>query len=146
MVRPISPFWTSNTPDSSCGSEEGPPRPGTVCWNELLTPDPESCRAFYGELFGWTGKDTDMGEMGPYTMFESRGMQIGAGMTAMPEGATGPRGHWLAYIAVENVDDSARRVTELGGMIWRDPADIPGIGRFAVAADPTGVTFALFCS
>ena len=31
-----------------------------------------------------------------------------------------------------------------GGTIHRQPADIPGVGRFAIVSDPQGVMFALF--
>ena len=31
-----------------------------------------------------------------------------------------------------------------GGAVKREPGDIPGIGRFAVVADPQGATFMLF--
>ena len=36
------------------------------------------------------------------------------------------------------------RVTAAGGAVHRAPADIPGIGRFAVVADPHGATIILF--
>jgi predicted enzyme related to lactoylglutathione lyase len=37
-----------------------------------------------------------------------------------------------------------RTIRELGGKLWVEPRDIPGIGRFAVAADPQGASFAVF--
>ena len=33
---------------------------------------------------------------------------------------------------------------EAGGKVFKAPSDIPGIGRFAVVADPYGGTFMLF--
>ncbi len=54
--------------------------------------------------------------------------------------------HWLVYFAVASCDETAERVTQLGGRVNMPPADIPGMGRFAVVADPQGVVFAVFSS
>jgi hypothetical protein len=51
---------------------------------------------------------------------------------------------WVGYVAVPDVDQGAQKVVSLGGKILREPADIPGVGRFAVVADPQGVVFQLF--
>jgi len=50
---------------------------------------------------------------------------------------------WLPYISVADVDAAAKRVARLGGKVHAEPSDIPGIGRFAVFADPSGATFAV---
>jgi len=34
---------------------------GAFSWCELMTPDPEAAKRFYGTLFGWTLEDMDMG-------------------------------------------------------------------------------------
>jgi len=137
----ISPFKSvhSELPES-----DAPTPAGQFCWDELLTTDPEGAVRFYGELFGWTEDKQDMGEMGTYH-FMKRGERFGVGIMKMPPQAEAPP-HWLSYITVENVDRWAEKVTQLGGQIFCPPMDIPGIGRFAVASDPTGATFALFAS
>ena len=63
---------------------------------------------------------------------------------AIPEHAAGARPAWWGYVAVDDVDASATRVVELGGSVHRGPADIPGVGRFAVAGDPQGAMIVLF--
>jgi predicted enzyme related to lactoylglutathione lyase len=46
---------------------------------------------------------------------------------------------------VKDVDDSAAKVAALGGRVTSPPTDIPGgHGRFAIAKDPQGATFALY--
>ena len=40
----------------------------------------------------------------------------------------------------------ATRVNELGGTVFVAPRDIPNIGRFSVAADPSGAMFAVYKS
>jgi predicted enzyme related to lactoylglutathione lyase len=50
--------------------------------------------------------------------------------------------HWMVYFAVEDVDASAARVTELGGTVSVPPSDIPP-GRFSVVTDPHGAVLSL---
>ena len=49
--------------------------------------------------------------------------------------------HWGVYFSVEDCDAAAEKVTSLGGVVHRPPADIPGTGRFAVVQDPQGGVF-----
>ncbi|MHC4135207.1 MAG: VOC family protein [Planctomycetota bacterium] len=135
----ISPF-KSDHPDTP--ESDAPPPAGQFCWDELLTTDPDGAARFYGELFGWTDEPMDMGETGIYHVMK-RGERFGGGIMKMPPQAEAPP-HWLSYVAVEDVDQWAGKVTELGGQIFCPPTDIPNIGRFAVAADPTGGMFAIF--
>jgi predicted enzyme related to lactoylglutathione lyase len=121
---------------------EGPPPVGTFCWDELLTNDPEACAAFYGEVFGWTTQDFDMGELGEYVLFQRGGKGAGAGMLMMPPDAEG-RPAWLPYVSVTNVDEKVEKVVELGGTVFVPPTDIPNVGRYSVTADPTGAMLAV---
>lgn len=47
------------------------------------------------------------------------------------------------YVTVDDVDEKAERVTELGGEILNGPMDVPGGGRIAQCLDPAGAAFAL---
>ena len=118
------------------------PEDRRFCWDELLSSDSVRAAAFYAEVFGWQVQEIPLGPHGTYHLFK-RGALDAAGMMQMPPGAQSPS-HWLAYVAVPDVDESARRIRELGGRLWVEPRDLPGIGRFAVAADPQGAGFAIF--
>jgi predicted enzyme related to lactoylglutathione lyase len=50
----------------------------------------------------------------------------------------------MPYIAVADVDASAKKCTSLGGSIGVPPTDIPKVGRFAVVRDPQRASFSLF--
>jgi predicted enzyme related to lactoylglutathione lyase len=50
----------------------------------------------------------------------------------------------MGYVGVADVDTYAARVKAAGGSVHRAPEDIPGIGRFAVVADPHGAVLILF--
>ncbi|MEO8875496.1 MAG: VOC family protein, partial [Polyangiaceae bacterium] len=45
---------------------------------------------------------------------------------------------WGQYASVENVDEAARRAKEAGGKVFKEPMDIPNVGRFAIIEDPQG--------
>jgi predicted enzyme related to lactoylglutathione lyase len=51
--------------------------------------------------------------------------------------------HWMPYVAVEDVDKSAKQAEELGGKVRMPPCDIPNVGRFCIINDPTGATISL---
>lgn len=108
---------------------------GTFCWNELMTGDVEKAKEFYTKLVGW---DTQAwpGAM-PYTVFKTGDKQVGGMMQITPEMGNVPP-HWMAYVAVENVDKIAADAEGLGGKILVPPTDIPGVGRFVCVQDPTG--------
>ncbi|EIM27975.1 VOC family protein [Microvirga lotononidis] len=114
---------------------------GDFIWYELLTSDADAAARFYGAVTGWQtraaqGTDRD------YRIFGSRGEDVG-GLMALPADAAraGMRPTWLGYVAVDNVDATADEIVRAGGTEHMQPTDIPGIGRFAMLADPQGVPF-----
>lgn len=120
-------------------------KPGSFCWMELATTDQGASKKFYTDLFGWTVDDMPMGPDEYYSMFKIDGKDAAAGYTLRKDQqAQGVPPHWMLYIATDDADDSARRVTELGGAVLAPPFDVMDIGRMAVVQDPTGATFCLW--
>lgn len=114
------------------------PSTGRFCWHELVTTDLDAATKFYGELFGWTHRDNP-GPMGSYRMF-SHGETMAAGAIAGPPGLPSS---WLVYVAVDDADASAKKVTELGGKIIVPPTTVPDMLRFACAFDSGGAAFGM---
>lgn len=119
----------------SDGEHMRPPH-GSICWAELATDDVAAAKDFYSNLFGWTMKTSDATGM-QYTEFMHDGKPIGGMFQKTPEMGPIPT-HWGSYVAVDNVDEMAAKVKELGGDIVMGPMDIPHVGRFCVLKDPTG--------
>lgn len=117
------------------------PAHGSICWNELATSDASAAKKFYSELFGWQFRGSDAAGM-QYNEITLGGppfgglMQITEDMGPMPS-------HWSAYVAVDDVDATAKQVEQLGGKICMPPTDIPNVGRFSVITDPTGANIAI---
>jgi predicted enzyme related to lactoylglutathione lyase len=119
---------------------------GVFVWNELVTSDVEAAKRFYGDVFGWTAADMDMGGGFTYTIFKRAGDDTAANRLAgaMPLGDIPAPPHWLSYIAPDDIDATAARAAELGATIMREPWDIEGVGRIAIVQYPTGAVFGLF--
>jgi len=116
---------------------------GAFSWNELLTTNVEGAIAFYTGLFGWTTQDASMPEAGiTYTLVKVGDTPVG-GIMPIPAEARGMPPMWGSYVTVEDVDASARRAVELGGSVYKEPTDIPGVGRFCVVGDPQGAAINL---
>lgn len=114
---------------------------GRYIWYELITTDPKAAQKFYGDVVGWTFEDMTSGDM-TYTVASANGNGVGGLMLIPPEAkAMGAPPHWSGYVAVDDCDAAAAKIKSLGGSVIRAPEDIPGIGRFAVVADPQGAVF-----
>ena len=116
---------------------------GKFVWYEYMG-DRKAAADFYAHVVGWGVKDAGMGGF-PYDI-ASVGDHMVGGIMDMPEEAKamGARPGWMGYIWIEDVDASVKRLTAAGGKVFKEPADIPSVGRFAVVADPYGGAFMLF--
>ena len=114
---------------------------GLPCWFELSVPDPEAAQAFYAQVFGWDWADAGM-EGFDYRLARSGADRV-AGLMRLADCPEGTPPQWLLYLAVENCEATAAQLRDLGGQVCKEPADIPGTGRFAVLADPQGAVFGI---
>lgn len=114
----------------------------TFIWHDLMTTNVKAAEDFYSRVVGWRCQDSGMPGQS-YTLLMNGDVSVG-GIMAIPDENKGMPPMWMGYIGVDDVDAYARKVTEAGGKIWKGPQDIPGVGRFAVAADPHGAGFILF--
>ena len=120
--------------------------PGSFCWIELATSDPDAAKRFYAELFGWTHNDDPIGPDMVYTMLLQGGKAVGALYQLQPEQAKqeGVPPNWASYVSVADLDAAAARVTTLGGELIAPPMDVMSFGRMAVLRDPTGAVLSLW--
>lgn len=112
---------------------------GTPCWYELTTTDLGGAQDFYARLLGWTFGSAGMPD------FDYRLASIGGDMVAgaMQPMAPGMPNFWMVYLAVDDGEASVAAIRAAGGSIHMDLHEIPGTGRFAIAADPQGAAFGI---
>ncbi|MGH6860863.1 MAG: VOC family protein [Phyllobacterium sp.] len=116
---------------------------GEFIWYELLTSDPSAAEEFYTHVVGWGAQDAGNPTV-KYTLLSVDKAPV-AGLMSTGDGCvTGVEAMWSGHILVDDVDRTSARIKEMGGKVHVDPMEIPGVGRFAIVADPQGVPFQLF--
>ena len=118
---------------------------GQFVWYELMSTDPKGAQKFYGDVVGWGTAPWQNSTGMEYTMW-TQGESMVGGVMELPEEARkgGAPSHWIGYVAVPDVDETAKKARELGGKVMHGPEDIPEVGRFAVLSDPQGAVFCAF--
>lgn len=106
---------------------------------ELMTPDVEKAKAFYGKLLNWKLEDSPMPGM-DYTMIRV-GEGTGGGMMKNP--MPGGGSVWVPYVDVDDLRASTDKAKSLGGKVHKDSVDI-GIGVFSIVEDPAGSMIGLW--
>ncbi|RFA07934.1 hypothetical protein B7R54_00930 [Subtercola boreus] len=116
---------------------------GVPCWIDLITSDVDSARTFYGELFGWSYGSYPMPGDATYYMSTIDGRNV-AGLMQLAPAMEGDAPAWQTYLAVDDADAAAGRVTDAGGTVLFPVDEIPGSGRMTIAFDPSGAKFGLW--
>lgn len=112
---------------------------GVPCWAELTSPDIAAAKAFYSSTVGWEYSDTGP-EYGGYVMAQVGG-RAAAGIARQQEGAPVA---WTLYLASDDVDATARAITDNDGSVFVPPMDVGDFGRMCLATDPTGAAFGVW--
>jgi predicted enzyme related to lactoylglutathione lyase len=116
--------------------------PGTLNWAEVQTRDRGSAQPFYERVFGYTSETMEMGPSGEYVVFNLGGRPTAGLVEIRSDWGDGTvPSNWSVVFEVAECDPAVAKVQELGGSLLHGPGDIPGIGRFAVVADPWGAVF-----
>lgn len=108
---------------------------GAPCYIELITPDTDAAKAFYGDLFGWSLQDQPV-EQGTYITASLEGTPV-AGISSQMAELAGHPAFWSVYLAVDDVDKTAAQVEAAGGKVEGGPFDVMDLGRMAAIQDPT---------
>ena len=112
-------------------------------WYDLMTTDLKAAVAFYEGVVGW--KSADAGMPNPYVLLKVGDRPVAGAMGLTQQMLdNGARPSWLGHIGVAAADAAAQKAASLGGKIYNPGQDIPGVGRFAIVADPQGAVVSLF--
>lgn len=125
----------------------GPYKPGTPCWIDLIVPDQQAALDFYRDLFGWQG-EVGPPEYGGYSVCTLKGKPVAGVMKASnPDGSVPdpmPPAMWTTYLSTDNIDGTLKSVSDAGGTVVMGPMDVMDLGRMAVVTDPTGAAVGLW--
>ncbi len=116
---------------------------------EIYARDAGKLAKFYSSLFDWTIEpmpgmdyhyvktvDTDAQGM------PTKPGAINGGLVVRPAGYE-DRG-WVNYISVDALEPAIKRAQDLGATIMKGRTAVPGMGWFAMFADPQGNSFAMW--
>jgi predicted enzyme related to lactoylglutathione lyase len=111
---------------------------GKICYLEIPARTGEESAAFYSKIFGWKVRTRGDGELA----FDDAG---GVSGTWVKESDRTPDETVRTYIMVDSIDETLRQIEASGGRVSTPRRDIgPGMGAFAVFADPAGTEFGLY--
>jgi predicted enzyme related to lactoylglutathione lyase len=114
-------------------------RTGSPNWIDLGSPDTAAAAAFYEAVFSW--RLTSAGpDSGGYGFFQKDGKTVGGLGPLTEEGA---KSAWTTYFHSDDVEATARAVTEGQGSVRVEPMEVTGGGRLAQFTDPQGARFAV---
>jgi predicted enzyme related to lactoylglutathione lyase len=105
-----------------------------VHW-EIGGHDLDALASFYRELFGWEA----MGFDADYRLV-NLDEGVGGGLMRCGDGVPA---YVTIYIAVDDLDATLTKVSDLGGTSLVPPTPIPGVGAFALFQDPEGNTIGI---
>jgi len=120
-------------------SEIGPP--GSIVWQDLTVGDAAALADFYTAVVGWEAQ-ADENEGGDFHIrIPGQAKPVAGICYARGVNANLPP-HWLVYVSVEDLAESAARCAELGGQVVDGPR-LVGAEEFCVIQDPAGAYLAL---
>jgi uncharacterized protein len=113
---------------------------GVPSWVDTEQPDPEAAQDFYTRLLGWTFETVSPAGTPMYAIATLDGRDVAGLAHADAEGPAA----WNTYIAVDDADATAARVTAAGGEVVVGPFDPGPAGRTAFCRDRAGADFRLW--
>jgi predicted enzyme related to lactoylglutathione lyase len=111
---------------------------GKICYLEIPAATAEASADFYRTIFGWTIRKRGDGELA----FDDAG---GVSGTWVKESDRTPDERTRTYIMVDDIAVALTGIERGGGRVLTRRTEIgPGMGAFAVFADPVGNEFGLY--
>ena len=111
---------------------------GKICYLEIPARTGEESAKFYNKIFGWKSRQRGDGNIA----FDDPN---GVSGTWVKEQDRTPDETTRVYIMVDSIADSLKKIQKEGGRVvhpWTEIA--PGMGAWAVFADPAGTEFGLY--
>lgn len=121
-----------------------PHSPGHFCWLDLAATDAAQARQFYALAFDWQASD-QAANGGHFTRLHHGDAATGSLYQLSPAQLQGHvPSHWTPYIAVSDMAETLRRVTQAGGRVLVPPVAIEGVTAVALIEDAVGALVGLW--
>jgi predicted enzyme related to lactoylglutathione lyase len=123
-------------PSSRLSPTTDVPPPGSPCWLELATTQPQASMAFYQDVMGWDYEERTDSDGAPYYVATLVGEPV-AGIRHIAE----PVEEWSVFLVTPDLTALVRRSELLGGRTVEPAHSVPKVGRKALIEAPAGATF-----
>ena len=111
---------------------------GKICYFEIPAKRAKDSADFYSDIFGWKVRERGDGNLA----FDDTGGVRGTWVKS--EDRT-PDERTRVYIMADSITESLEQIKQAGGKTLTPRTDIgPGMGAFAIFADPVGNEFGLY--
>ncbi|WP_284976252.1 VOC family protein [Arthrobacter sp. efr-133-TYG-104] len=112
---------------------------GSLCWNELRTPNYPAARSFYAEVFGHSYQEIPAEDRLYATIRRPHDGNEVAGLHCVSP-LDPARGHWLTWFASDDVEATVRIAAERGSRLLEPLTEGP-LGHTAIVQAPQGEVF-----
>ncbi len=106
---------------------------------EIAAKNPAELDKFYANVFGWK---TEVDSQFDYHQFSAEGGPGGG--FVQTDGKTYNPGDIVPYHGVDNIDTMLDKIQSKGGKVLMQKTEIPGMGWYALFADPAGNRLGLY--
>lgn len=139
IASPTGAVFSLMRESDEAGSTHPPAGLGGIHWTELHSQDVDADLAWLTKTFGYETATMPMPDGSTYHLLKTGPDTMAGGLMK----AMNPQvpSMWLNWVWVDDVDETLIRVERNGGTAHSPPMDMPGVGRMAVVADPTGAVF-----
>jgi hypothetical protein len=110
---------------------------GTIAWSELMTIKVEGAKSFYAKTVGVTSDAFPDASSG-YHVAMAGGKPAWGLMDMTGHEMPGSKPVWFTSMAADDVDSRLKLLLDEAGAVWKEPFDIPQVGRIAIVRDATG--------
>ena len=111
-----------------------------IVWWELASHDAEKTSDFLKKVFGWEIEYDETTKCFDFPIPEDSRNLSGGGVFTLKK-AKLP--FLTFYVQVEDIDEKAKLIEQLGGYILEAPFEIPSGSRICLFNEPSGVTLAM---
>jgi len=119
--------------------------PGKPIFLQLVTPDLDTAKLFYGTLFGWKFRNARADAL-DIAVASVDGQPIASLVHRDFPNGVKRQPAWVAYFAVQDVDAAGTLAVQHGAKVLQAPHTLAGFGREAIYADPQGAVFGTLAS
>lgn len=118
---------------------------GKPVFLQLVTPDLDTSKQFYSDLFGWSFRTSRVGATDIAVAYVDE-QPVGSLIHRDFPSGEKRQPAWLTFFSVSDADATNALAVQHGARVLVPPHTIEGFGREAIYADPQGAVFATLAS